>query len=88
MELVRADLPVDVVVVLEQKERAGEAQGTERALRKRWAVGSGEHVFAGYGRRRTDRARTCVRAASLDEKWLAQADCALVWLQRELQGQL
>jgi hypothetical protein len=33
--LVRVDLPVDVVVVLEQKERAGQAQGTERALGKR-----------------------------------------------------
>jgi hypothetical protein len=32
--LVRVDLPVDVVVVLEQQERAGQAQGTERALRK------------------------------------------------------
>jgi hypothetical protein len=33
--LVRVDLPVDVVVVLEHKERAGQAQGTERALCKR-----------------------------------------------------
>jgi hypothetical protein len=33
--LVVVDLPVDVVVVLEQYERAGEAQGTERALCKR-----------------------------------------------------
>lgn|GEM_PF-3282041 len=33
--LVRVDLPVDVVVVLEQEERAGQAQGTERALCKR-----------------------------------------------------
>jgi hypothetical protein len=32
--LVLADLPVDVVVVLEQQERAGHADGTERALRK------------------------------------------------------
>jgi hypothetical protein len=30
--LVLADLPVDVVVVLEQQERAGEAKRTERAL--------------------------------------------------------
>jgi hypothetical protein len=29
--LVLADLPVDVVVVLEQQERAGEAKRTERA---------------------------------------------------------
>jgi hypothetical protein len=33
--LVLIDLPVDVVVVLEQQERAGQAQGTERALGKR-----------------------------------------------------
>ena len=32
--LVLADLPVDVVVVLEQQERAGHTQGIERALRK------------------------------------------------------
>ena len=32
--LVLVDLPVDVVVVLEQQERAGEASGIERALRK------------------------------------------------------
>ena len=39
------DLPVDVVVVLEQQERAGEPQGTERALRKPGSGLSGEHVF-------------------------------------------
>jgi hypothetical protein len=33
--LVRVDLPVDVIVVLEQKERAGQTQGTECALGKR-----------------------------------------------------
>jgi len=33
--LARVDLPVDVVVVLEQDERAGQTQGTERALGKR-----------------------------------------------------
>ena len=32
---VLADLPVDVVAVLEQQERAGQAKRTERALRKR-----------------------------------------------------
>jgi hypothetical protein len=32
--LVPVDLPVDVVVVLEQKERACQAKGTEHALRK------------------------------------------------------
>jgi hypothetical protein len=33
--LVAVDLPVDVVVVLEQYERAGQAQGIECALCKR-----------------------------------------------------
>jgi len=33
--LVLADLPVDLVVVLEQQERAGEAERTERALAER-----------------------------------------------------
>jgi hypothetical protein len=33
--LVLADLPVDVVVVLEQQERARQVQRTEGALRKR-----------------------------------------------------
>jgi hypothetical protein len=32
--LVLADLPADVVVVLEQQEGAGDPHGTERALRK------------------------------------------------------
>ncbi len=45
--LAAIDLPVDVVVVLEQQERAGEPQGTERALRKRGSGLAGEHVFAG-----------------------------------------
>jgi hypothetical protein len=33
--LVLIDLPVDVVVVLEQQERAGQAKGIERPLGKR-----------------------------------------------------
>ena len=33
--LVLADLPVDVVAVLEQQERAGQAKGIERPLGKR-----------------------------------------------------
>ena len=32
--LVPVDLPVDVIVVLEQKERAGETERTECALRE------------------------------------------------------
>jgi hypothetical protein len=28
------DLPVDVIVVLEQQERAGQSEGTKRALRE------------------------------------------------------
>jgi hypothetical protein len=34
-ELVVVDLPVDVIVVLEQQERAGQPERTERALRER-----------------------------------------------------
>jgi hypothetical protein len=33
--LVPVDLPVDGIVVLEQEERAGEAERTERALSER-----------------------------------------------------
>jgi hypothetical protein len=33
--LVPVDLPVDVVAVLEQQERAGQAKGIERPLGKR-----------------------------------------------------
>ncbi|GEM_PF-2432565 len=33
--LVLVDLPVDLVIVLEHQERAGQPQGTERALRER-----------------------------------------------------
>jgi hypothetical protein len=43
--LVLADLPVDLVVVLEQQERAGHADCTERALRKLGFGPIGEHVF-------------------------------------------
>jgi len=61
--LVRVDLPVDVVVVLEQEERAGQAQSTECALGKRRCSRWGEHVFAIYGRDRTEAGRTPVRIA-------------------------
>jgi hypothetical protein len=44
--LVLVDLPVDVVVVLEQQERAGKASRTERALRKLRCSRRREHVFA------------------------------------------
>ena len=43
--LVQVDLPVDVVVVLEQNERAGETQGAERALRERGVLCRSEHLF-------------------------------------------
>lgn len=43
---VQVDLPVDVIVVLEQEERAGETQGTERALREHRFLRFIEHVFA------------------------------------------
>jgi hypothetical protein len=59
--LVPVDLPVDMMVVLEQEERAYEAEGTERALGDGTVGRVGEHVFVRYDRLRTDRARTCVR---------------------------
>jgi hypothetical protein len=37
--LVLVDLPVDVVVVLEQQERADQVQAPEEAPRERWCVG-------------------------------------------------
>jgi hypothetical protein len=43
--LIPVDLPVDVVVVLEQQERAGEAEGTERAPREGGGWWTGEHMF-------------------------------------------
>jgi hypothetical protein len=43
--LVPVDLPVDVVVVLEQEERADEAEGTERVLGGCAGSPAGEHVF-------------------------------------------
>jgi hypothetical protein len=58
--LVLVDLPVNVVVILEQQERAGQAQRAKGALGDR-AVYGGEHVFARYARRRTDHMRTRVR---------------------------
>ena len=43
--LVPVDLPVDVVVVLEQEERANEAECAERVLRGHGRSRRGEHVF-------------------------------------------
>jgi len=40
-----ADLPVDIVVVLEHEERAAEPEPRERALRERRSVCLGEHTF-------------------------------------------
>jgi hypothetical protein len=36
--LVPIDLPVDLVVVLEQQERANQTQPSEKALAERWCV--------------------------------------------------
>jgi hypothetical protein len=38
-EIVPLDLPVDVMVVLEHKERESQPEGTEHALRERRVVG-------------------------------------------------
>jgi hypothetical protein len=43
--LVLADLPVDLVVVLEQQERAGKAKRADRALPDRRCSRRREHVF-------------------------------------------
>jgi hypothetical protein len=72
--LVLADLPVDLVGVLEQQERAGHAYSTERALRKLGFRRAGEHVFVSYEAIRTDSLRTCVRIGRAHEKWLCKAD--------------
>jgi hypothetical protein len=45
VQLVLADLPVDLVVVLEQQERADEAKRIERALPDLRCSSWGEHVF-------------------------------------------
>ena len=44
-QLVLADLPVDVVIVLEQQERADEAKRIERAPPGLRCSSWGEHVF-------------------------------------------
>jgi hypothetical protein len=51
--LVPVDLPVDVTVVLEQQERAGEAKHIEHALRRVRCSHWAEHMFVQYERRRT-----------------------------------
>jgi hypothetical protein len=43
--LVLVDLPVDVVVVLEQQERAGQGERGERSSRERGWSAPWEHVF-------------------------------------------
>jgi hypothetical protein len=45
VRLVLADLPVDLVVVLEQQERADEAKRIERASPSLRCSSWGEHVF-------------------------------------------
>jgi hypothetical protein len=83
--LVLADLPVDLVVVLEQQERTGHAYSTERALRKLGFRRVGEHVFVSYEAVRTDSLRTCVRVAPPGAKWLCRAISGLMQMQQELQ---
>jgi hypothetical protein len=59
--LVLVDLPVDVVVVLEQQERAGQGERIERSARERGWSAPGEHVFVKIGGRADGYARTYVR---------------------------
>jgi hypothetical protein len=47
--LVLIDLPVDVVVVLEQQERAGQGERIARSARERGWSAPGEHVFVKIG---------------------------------------
>ncbi len=47
--LVPVDLPVDVVVVLEQKERAGQGERLQGAPRDRGSEAGREHVFVKIG---------------------------------------
>ena len=59
--LVLVDLPVDVVVVLEQQERTGEGKRIARPARERKWGALGEHVFVKIGARADGCVRTYVR---------------------------
>jgi hypothetical protein len=59
--LVLVDLPVDVVVVLEQQERAGQGERVARSAREREWSAPGEHVFVTIGADADGCARTYVR---------------------------
>jgi hypothetical protein len=59
--LVLVDLPVDVVVVLEQQERAGQGERIARSAHERGWSAPGEHVFVKIGLRADGSARTYVR---------------------------
>lgn len=74
--LLLVDLPVDVVVVLEQQEGANEAKRIERALPQLGCPFGGEHVFVSYEWLRTEAQRTCVRTGRGAEIWLCEADPA------------
>jgi hypothetical protein len=63
-ELVLVDLPVDVVVVLEQQERADQGERTVRPAHERGWSALGEHVFVTIRRCADGRARTYVRVRS------------------------
>ena len=71
--LLLVDLPVDVVVVLEQQEGAYEAKRTERALPQGGCSVRREHVFVRYDGRRTEALRTYVRIGSTTRIWLSNA---------------
>jgi hypothetical protein len=48
-ELVLVDLPVDVIVVLEQQKRTGQGERIARSARERGWSAPGEHVFVKIG---------------------------------------
>jgi hypothetical protein len=72
--LVLVDLPVNVVVILEQQERAGQAVCPKGALCD-GGVRRGEHMFVRYERPRTDSRRTGVRIHGASPK----RRCRAIW---------
>jgi hypothetical protein len=59
--LVLVDLPVDIAVVLEQQERAGQGERIARSARERGWSAPWEHVFVKIGMRADGCVRTYVR---------------------------
>jgi len=82
--LVLVGLPAELMVVLEQQERAGEAESTERALPGRRCSLVGEHVFVRYEPFRTEAGEQVYVLTAEAPMWLYRA----VLGAGELQGRL